>query len=87
MPGQIWTNFLVQNLFRLLGRETQSVQEGRKQTFSTGTKFDNGGWADFIQFIRLTSQLFVAVRDFNKEESDPCASENTSKRHGRAAQT
>ena len=34
--------FLVQKLFRLLGCEIQSVQEGRKQTTSTGTKLDNG---------------------------------------------
>ena len=87
MPRQIWTNFLVQKIFRLLGRETQSVQEGRKQTISTGTKLDNGR-ADFNQFIRLRNQLVVAVRDFSKEEkSAPCASETTSKRHGRAAQT
>ena len=42
MPRQIWTNFLVQKFFRLLGHETQSVQEGRKQTISTGMKLDNG---------------------------------------------
>ena len=36
------TNFLFWKLFRLLGRETQIVQEGQKQTFSTGTKLDNG---------------------------------------------
>ena len=30
------------NSFDYLERETQSVQEGRKQTISTGTKLDNG---------------------------------------------
>ena len=29
------------------------------------------GEADFIQFIRLRSQLVVAVRDFSKEENLP----------------
>ena len=29
------------------------------------------GWADFSQFIRLKSQLVVAVRDFSKEENLP----------------
>ena len=31
-----------EKFFRLLGRETQRVQEGRNQTISTGTKLDNG---------------------------------------------
>ena len=34
--------FLGPKFFRLLGRETQSVQGGRKQTISTGLKLDNG---------------------------------------------
>ena len=29
-------------VFRLLGRETQSVQKGQKQTISNGTKLDLG---------------------------------------------
>ena len=70
MPRQIWTNFLVQKIFRLLGRESQKFQGGRKQTFSTGQNLTMGE-ADFDQFIRLRNQLVVAVRDFSKEEQLP----------------
>ena len=42
MSRQIWMNFLVQKLFRLLGRETQIVEKGQKQTVLTGTKVENG---------------------------------------------
>ena len=54
MPRQMWTNFLVQKFFRLLGRETLTMGEG-----------------ELNQFIRLRSQLVVAVRDFNAEENLP----------------
>ena len=60
--------FLVQKLFRLLGRENQSVQVGRKQTISTGTNLTVGE-AVFKQFIRLRIQLIVAVTAFSKEEN------------------
>ena len=70
MPRQIWTNFLVQKFFRLIGRETQSVQEGRNKHFRL-TQNLTMGEADFGQFIRLRNQLVVAVRDFRKEENLP----------------
>ena len=46
------------------------------------------GETEFNQFIRLSNQLFVAVRDISKDENlPPCASETASKRHGCASQT
>ena len=68
MPRQIWTTFLFQKFFRLLGRETQSVQEGRKQTISMAQTLTMGE-PDFDQFVRLRNQLVVAVRDFSREEN------------------
>ena len=63
-------NFLVRKFFRPLGRETQSVQEGRKQTISTGTKLDNGR-GRFYSTYSTEKSASVAVRDFSKEESLP----------------
>ena len=61
---------MVQKLFRLLGRETQSVEEGRKQTISISKNLTMGE-ADFFQFTRLRNQLVAAVKDFSKEENLP----------------
>ena len=61
---------MVQKFFRLLGRETQSVQEGQNKQFRLVQNLTMGE-ADFNQFIRLRNQLVVAVRVFSKEENLP----------------
>ena len=70
MSRQIWTNFLVQKLFRLPGRETQIVQRDENKKFRLARNLTMGE-ADFNQFIRLRNQLVVGFRDFSKKENLP----------------
>ena len=79
--------FLGPKIFRLLGRETQSVQDGRKQTFSTCTKLDNGRSRFYSVYSAEKSASCCSQRLQQKRKSATCAPETTSKRHGRAAQS
>ena len=68
MSRQIWTIFLVQKRFQLLGCKTQSIQERRQERVPTGSK-STMGEADFNQFMRLRNQLVNAAENFAREEN------------------
>ena len=64
MPGQIWTIFLVQKCFQLLGCKTQNFQGSWQQRVLTGPKSYNGR-----KFMRLKIQLVIAEENFNRKEN------------------
>ena len=68
LSRQIWTVFLVQKRFQLLGCKTQNIQERWQQRVPTGLKTYDGE-EDFNQFMRLRNQLVNAAENVAREEN------------------
>ena len=68
MSRQLWTIFLVQKRFQLVGCETQSIVERWQQSVLTGQNLTMGE-AVFNQFMRLRNQLVITAENFAREEN------------------
>ena len=68
MSRQIWTIFLVQKWFQLLGYKTQSVQERWQERVPTGPKSYNGR-GRFQPVYALRNQLVNAAENFARDEN------------------
>ena len=70
MSRQIWMSFLVQISFDYLEVKLKVFKRDANKQFRLAQNLTMGE-ADLNQFIRLTNQLVVAVRNFSKEENLP----------------
>ena len=68
MSRQIWTIFLVQKRFQLLGCKTKVFRKDDKKEFRLVQNLTMGE-ADFNQFMRLRNQLVNAAENFAREEN------------------
>ena len=71
MSRQIWTNFLVQKRFQLLGCKIKSIQEGWQERVSTGPKsyYGRSRFQPVYAIERLRNQLDNAAEYFAREEN------------------